>query len=318
MSARPCSVAFIAFIALACARGSDAPASPAPAAPVVAAPEPTPIATRPTWLYEIHTASQPSYVFAALDPGCPLHECFPDDYLVLFRYARQVIVTDAQTAEEADASMTTSGLDRSGSLERSLGPERFALLANTLHDLLPAGVIRYLRPIWAAMLLGLALSAEAYGVGASDLRISPGHDAVSRRRMSNAAILGIFDHEEVDRELSAMAPHATDALRAALDRLDEERAWSRSLLAAYRAADEVALLGVHAQATAGSQPLWAISEAGGQHVLDERISLIETELRAGNALVVLPYYMVLGERGLLARLGADEFDVDRLSAPAAP
>jgi hypothetical protein len=309
------SVALVSLFALACSGAAEPPAPVAPVAPAPVIVEPA--RPRPSWLYEIRTGTQPSYVFAALDPGCPLHECFPADYLVLFRFARQVIVLDPADAEEARASMLARGLDRSGSLERTIGPERFAALAPLVDDLVSGDVLRFFRPVWALLLLSIALSAEAYGVDASDGRISPAHDAVSRRETSGAPILGLFDSGDFDHYLAALSPVATDTLSAMLEHLEEERAAARALLVAYRAGDDAAMLEIRGQVTPGTERATAVATADARRVLDESVEVIETELRTGNALVVLPFDMVLGEQGLLARLRTDGFEISRVSVVTA-
>lgn len=310
----------IASCLLACSGGAPPPTTTAPpstlAAPAVA-PEPPPVPTRPSWLYEVHTTTQSSYVFAALEPGCPLHESFPPDYAVLFRFARTVIVTDAQTEEEARASLLANGVDRSGSLERVLGPERFAVLAHAIDDLVPGEIVRFMRPVWAVMMLQLPLAASAYGADASDGRLSPTHDAVSRRRMAGAPIVGLFEHDDVDAEIARLAPLATEVLRAELDHVDDLRAAARAALAAYRAGDEAALEAVHANVP-GTGRFAALAESETRRHFESRIADVETELRTGNALVLLPVDLTLGERGLLARLHADGFEITRVEVPAPP
>lgn len=318
MCARTCSTALLGLLVLACSGASEPPVpAQAPVAPPVVVAAPVPAPTQPTWLYEVHTDSQPSYVFAALDPGCPLHEAFPSDYLVLFRYARQVIVINAQSNDEAAALLLARGIDRSGSLPRSIGAEPFAQLTGVIDDAVPAPMVRLLRPEWALLALSQALAADAYGVGASDARISPTHDGVSRREMGGAPVVGLFDDDAVESSLDAMAPLATETLRAMLAHLDDERASARSRLAAYRAGDEAALLTEHGHVTPGTERLAAASVAETARALDDHTATIETELRGGNALVLLSYDMVLGEHGLLARLRTDGFEVSRISMPAA-
>ncbi len=255
-------------------------------------------------------------MFAALDPGCPLHESFPADYMVLFRFARLVIVPDAQTSEEAHQALLDHGLDRSGSLARAIGPERAELLGAEIDDLVPPMIVPFLRPTWALEVLVLALAADAYGVDASDGRISPTHDAVSRRRMSGAPLLGLYDHDELDRWFTAVAPSATDALRGELDALDAERAAARAVLAAYRAGDEAVLIAANHDAPPGVERFADVSRTASRRMRDAHAETLEAELRAGNALAVLSVTEVLGDDGVLADLRSHGLTVTRISVAA--
>lgn len=271
---------------------------------------------QPTWLYRVTTDTQPSYVFAALDDGCPLHDSFPSDYTPLFQFARLVIVEQASTEEEAEEAMTTHGVDRSGSLARTLGAERFATLAETIHGAIEPALVPYLRPPYALAYLSLTVSADAYGGHMTDGRMSPLHDAVSRRRMNGGTLLGLYEDDEVERARVALARPATEALIACLDHLDVVRAQARERLAAYRAGDQDALVRVHGERLPGGEAFETLGQTLSDRVFDAHWDRLQTELRAGNAFAVLPTSDVLGDHGVLARLRNSGVEITRISVAA--
>ncbi len=297
---------------------SDPPAPPTTVAPVpvVAPPTPEPTPETPTWLYRVTTDTQPSYVLAALEYGCPLSEALPHDYAALFQFARVVIVPDARTEEEMHDAMMAQAIDRSGSLARALGPERLAALTDEIDDAVTPGIVRFLRPTWAIGLYYEGLQTDAYGGHLSDMRMSPTHDAAIRRQMSGAPLTGLFTAADVDRMMASGAPLAADALCAAIDHVDAARAISRDTLAAYRAGDETALWTALQTDVPGAEAFSAACRAAEQQALEAHSGSLSSELRAGNAFAVLPAQEVLGDDGVLARLRNAGVEITRVSVAA--
>ncbi len=265
----------------------------------------------PTWLFEIQTESQPSYVFAALDPGVPLHASFPPDYEALYTFARAVIVPMAWEPEEERAFAAEHGLDPSFHLDRAIGAERFARLVALTGA--PEEIAVHVRPEAA---LELALGATVADLGherMEDTRLSPTHDLVARRQAAGLPTLSLATAARAAELWTVLERGATDTLAAVLDHPDQTRANLADVRTAYLAGDEAALLVAHAVPVIGREQDSALRRSENLRLLSEGMPVIEREIRAGNALVLLPYGMVLGEEGLLARLRADGIVATRVT-----
>lgn len=269
--------------------------------------QPAPV---PTFLYEVAVAGgQPSYVFAALE-GAPLHASFPAEYEGIFHLARQVYVPDAHTAEESEAFMRELAT-RDAALPRQLGPDAFATLSDECGALVPAPVLAHLTPTGAFAILQWSATARAAGVSVTDARISPTHDAVSRRQMAGLPITALFSDAELRASVHEVDPIALDTLRAALAHATEWQAEIAAAIAVYRSGDEAAV--VHDVATPGLDRAEAITRAQYTRALDAHAADIIADMRQGNVLVVLPVEAVLRGHGLLARVREAGLPVTRIS-----
>lgn len=267
-------------------------------------------APMPTFLYEIGGGAQPSYVFAALDPGSPLHESFPADYEGIFHLARQVYVPDAHTPEEAEAFMGEL-VTRAPALAGQLGPDAFATLTSECGDLLPSPVLAHLTPTAAMAVFVQAAAARAAGASVTDQRISPTHDAVSRRHMAGLPLAPLFTDAQLHASVRELDPVALDTLRAMLAHAADWRAQQEAVLRAYRAGDEAGAIAP--STTPGCEREQAIVHGQYTRALDAHAAEIIADMRMGNVLVVLPVDAVLMERGLLDRVREAGLPVTRIS-----
>jgi hypothetical protein len=251
-----------------------------------------------------------------LEPGCTLEESFPDEYAVLFQSARTVVVPVAWTEAEERDLMMTQGLSPDSPLAADLGPERFARFLE-LTSMPPEIAPRFV-PFSAVAVLTQVIEADVFGAPASDVRLSPVHDAMTRRWTEGLPVVGMLTSEQGRQSYGRVreAP-AMDALRAYLDHVPELRAQLSARLSAYRAGDEADVGRRDAQTTVeGAAPYEAVVRAENARTLTLGLPRIEGELRAGDALVMMPAAQVVGEAGLLARLRADHFEVRRLAGAA--
>lgn len=309
------SVSWLALVLLACSGPAEAPPASVAPPPPTSAPEPEPVPTRPSWLYRIETESQPSYLFAALEPGCPLHESFPAEFEILFRYARTVMVPVVWTEQEEQEFVLAHGMDAGYRLDRELGPERYVPFLEA--TALPIDAAPRVLPMMGLALFSQNLVADVYGASRTDSRLSPTHDAMTRRRMSGLPLVGSLTADEAAESFERIPRSAALAeLRTAIERRRELRAEFAARLEAYRAGDEAdvarhdgtRLLAVEAYITALT--------AEDARLMALSVPRIEAELRAGNALVVMDVDDVVGETGVLARLRADHLALTRVEVPA--
>ncbi|MFO0682828.1 MAG: TraB/GumN family protein [Sandaracinus sp.] len=304
----------LALTLLACSGGESPSAAPPPSSAAPAPPSSVVLepAAVPTWLYEIQTESQPSYVFAALDPGVPLHESFPPDYEALYTYARAVIVPMAWDPEQERAFAAEHGLDPSFHLDRVIGSERFEhFVARTGA---PAELAVHVRPEAAIELWLGATVADLSHTRIEDTRLSPTHDLVARRQAAGLPTLSLATPARATELFATLERGAADTLSAILDHPDETRANLADVRTAYLAGDEAALLAAHAVPVIGRDEDSALRRRENLRLLTEGMPVIEQEIRAGNALVLLPYGMVLTEDGLLARLRTSGLIATRITS----
>jgi hypothetical protein len=251
-----------------------------------------------------------------LEPGCTLEESFPREYEVLFRSARTVVVPVAWTEAEERELMMTQGLSETSPLATALGTERFARFLELTH--MPPEIGPRFLPFTAIAVLTQVIEADVFGAPASDVRLSPVHDAMTRRWTEGLPVAGMLTSDQARESYGRVrdAP-ASDALRAYLDDVPELRAQLAARLSAYRAGDEADV--TRRDATTGiaeAAPYEAAVHAENARTLQLGLARIEGELRAGNALVMMPAAQVVGDAGLLARLRADHFDVTRIAVAA--